>query len=944
MDSTTEVYAIDAQVYIPGALVSGTGCTVSGTTVTKTGGAADTWDAQCTSAALVGNAQCSFSVGQINKQIIAGFSTNALGDASYTSVNYGIYFTDFGALYAYESGIGQIDLGMAYATTDSFSIKYNGSTVKYYKNGVEIRSVAASAGLSLSFDSSFYSAGAALTNVIVGSVDTKRFATHGIYYNNKFYEPRIKNPWNFQQTLFLKDSTSGDSTSGFGVVELINNDGGLDTFTTYGFDGRPIVLRKIIAGVATLLMSCGMEQPTTTWDTVSIRIKDKQILFNVPIQPTKYGGTNVLPDGVDGTDDIKGKPKPLLLGQVSNATPFCVNTSRLIYQGHESALQDITAVYDKGVSLARGTDYSSAADMQANQPAPGEYRAYLAGGMFRLGSSPAGQITFDAIEGATAADRTAAQIAKRIALRALPSAEISAADVTALDTANSAVVGIYINSESTIQAALNEVLDSVGAAFTFDSAGVLRMTRIVAPAGSPVATYGTSEVLNIERKPTNDEGRGVPPYKVNLGYGKNNTVQNANQLAGIAVGEINKNWLKTAFSLYGLAPPSTLAYGNGCILGGSASSSWYLFKSVDDGKTWTLTPDLPASTVHQISFGAGRWIAKNSTSTYYTSDDNGVTWVPRTNPFGAVATPNVFYANGKWLWFKSGTTTGYRSDDGASWTAFTLPDYFSADPGISYGNGRYVAAGPMATMNIGAVSSTDCITWTQQALPATDVPLSNHNKLVFGNARHVLVIGSYANFFYSDDALTWTKAALPKTPPTLINIAFAYDQFMISGSNGFQLIANDGSVWLNAQEVGANSITTTLTTQSGVIGFDTSTAYIYARVLNLLALVSAEYRTVTAVDSSILIKHPTAREINKNTLIVSKTAAQTEADRLLALKKVDRDYMSIKVDNSLVPVDIIGKVVSIKIPRYGYDNGKLFVVLGTIFNYEMKQTELLIWG
>lgn len=938
MTESIEVYTIDADVYIPGTLVAGTGCTVSGTTVTKTGGVDGAWDVQCTSSApLVGNAQCSFSSGQMNQDVQAGFSLTPMASAHYNTMNYAIFFYTDGNQYIYEDGTYIGVGGDVFTTSDIFEINYNGSTVKYYKNGVEIRSVAASAGLSLSFDSSFYSAGASLTNVIVGSVDTKRFATHGIYYNNNYYEPRIKNPWNFQQTLFLKDSTSGDSTSGFGVVELINTDGGLDAFVNYGMDGRPIVLRKIIAGVATLLMSCSMEQPTTTWDTVSLRVKDKQMLLNVPCQPTKYGGTNVLPDGGEGADDIKGKPKPLLFGDLSrpngtgngNCTPYCVNTSRLIYQGHESALQDITAVYDKGVSLTRGTNYSSAADMQANQPAPGEYRAYLAGGMFRLGSSPAGQITFDAIEGATAADRTAAQVAKRIALRALPSAEISAADVTALDTANSAVVGIYINSETTIQAALNEVLDSVGAAFTFDSAGVLRMTRIVAPSGSPVAEYGTAEIRAIERKPTNDEGRGVPPYKINLGYGKNNTVQNAGQLAGSLS---RSDWGAT--SLPSTASWFRTVFGNGAFVA-IAKNSNKSCRSID-GVNW-VEHALPANVNwYSITYGNGLFVAIAYNTDIYATSPDGITWTQRTLPVstGWMAS----YGNGVFVVITN-YTTSLTSTDGINWTSRTIPVSGNWQL-ITYNKGLFVAIAQGGAI---AVTSPDGVTWTQRTLPAT----ATWSSITYGNGFFVTVASGTNTYATSPDGITWTQRTLP-TAGGAVSVKYGDGVFITLAYNStVSLMSADGINWDSVSLPTTNYYA--LEYGNGMfvaLGYDLATGAMYRTLAaaERIEYLSKEFRTVTAVDTTILQKHPTAREINKNTLIVSKTAAQTEADRLLALKKVDRDYLSIKVDNSLVPVDVIGKVIILKIPRYEYDAGKLFIVLGTVTDYSLKTTELLIWG
>ena len=260
----------------------------------------------------------------------------------------------------------------------------------------------------------------------------------GYVHEGNYYEPRIQHPGRLKRALFSEGKTSGPGQIGFGEVVLVNTDGALDALTTYGFDGRQIMIKRGLALGATLasvvlLAACGMEQATSSWDEVAIRIKDRKQELNVPLQANKYGGTNVLPNGVDGTADIQGKPKPLLFGTVKNATPVLVNTSKLIYQLHDGVLATVTGVYDKGIPLAAGTPYTSQADMEANAPAAGQYRAWLAGGAVRLGAAPAGVVTADAAEGATEADRSAAKLAQRLAARAIATGDIDAADITALD-------------------------------------------------------------------------------------------------------------------------------------------------------------------------------------------------------------------------------------------------------------------------------------------------------------------------------------------------------------------------------------------------------------------------------------------------------------------------------------------------------------------------------
>lgn len=780
------------------------------------------------------------------------------------------------------------------------------------------------------------------------------YATQGIYDGVYYFEPRLKQPGNFQQNIFANGTTGGASQTGYGEIVLINSDGGLDVFPTYGLDGRPIVLRKIIAGVATILMSCSMEQPIPTWDTVPIRIKDKQQLFNVSIQPTKYGGTNILPGGNDGTDDIKGQPIPLGYGDFHNATPKLVNTSRLIYQGHESALQDIPAVYDKGVSLVRGADYASAADMQATGPAPGTYRAYLAAGMFRLGSSPAGQITFDGIEGATAADRTAAQIAKRIALRVLSSGEIDTVGVTTLDTANSAVVGIYISNETNVAPVLDEVLNSVGAWYGFDSLGILNMGRLEAPTGTPIATLTTAEILEISRQATADEGRGVPPYKVNLGYNKNYTVQTKDNIAGI----LNTAWGAPA-TLPGVAGYyCKLLYGNGLFVLLSTGTTTYY--TSPDAITWTsrtlpgVLPALPGSQDGLAAIYAGNQfvLMAYNTSVIYTSSD-GITWATRAGSSGG-PWQSLSYGNGTYVAVRnSGTTSCVQySYDAIVWFAANMP--VAGDwRAVGFGNGMFLATRYGAGIN-GAATSLDGITWTAQTLGSSHGTM----KIIYANGLFVLC-GQNNVLFTTPNGVNYDIRNLNASGYATGDYGAGKFCFPISVANlsgpsllGATLTTDLISFYPNTTA----TIGSTLSPPNVLICYgdglfvminhDTNTSYNYRATAGVdrAQYLLKDYRTVTLADSSVLTKHPTARELNINTLIVNGSDAVTEATRILALRKVDRDYLSVKVHSNVLSSDLLGKVISIQVPRYGYDSGKLFVITGATYDYELGTTTLQVWG
>jgi hypothetical protein len=211
-----------------------------------------------------------------------------------------------------------------------------------------------------------------------------------------------------------------------------------------------------------------------------------------------------------------------------------VNTSRLILE--VGPVASVDGVYDRGAVLTAGAVYVSQADMEATAPAAGQFRAWPAGGYVRLGSSPAGQVTADVTEGATPADRTAAQVLKRLALLAgIPLADISAGDLAALDAANPAVVGIWLDDETTARAAMDRIAASVGAFYGFDGAGVLRMARLEVPAGAPVVALDVYDYRrDLARSAPKDNG--VPVWIATVKHSKIWTVQ-PSDLAGVVTAD-----------------------------------------------------------------------------------------------------------------------------------------------------------------------------------------------------------------------------------------------------------------------------------------------------------------------------------------------------------------------------------------------------------------------
>jgi hypothetical protein len=181
------------------------------------------------------------------------------------------------------------------------------------------------------------------------------------------------------------------------------------------------------------------------------------------------------------------------------------------------------------IALGTRTNYVDATALEAEAQAPlaGEYNVYLAGGYFRLGAPPAGLITADVTQGAAASDRTAGQLFTDVlTLAGKTAADWSTGDVTALDTANDAVLGDWVNEERTCAEQLDRIAASVGAWWGVDRLGIYRIQQLTAPSGTPAAAFVAADMLRpLERIVPTDPGRGIPVFQTRVRWGRVGAVQ-----------------------------------------------------------------------------------------------------------------------------------------------------------------------------------------------------------------------------------------------------------------------------------------------------------------------------------------------------------------------------------------------------------------------------------
>jgi hypothetical protein len=390
-------------------------------------------------------------------------------------------------------------------------------------------------------------------NKATGAVETLRFCTGWAYRlrptetpDNALYRPFVIDAGWSRVNVFTKPGDFGNVTPG--QIILDDSTGTLGKqLIGYAFDGRKIVQRIGVRGAAypagfTTILNGTMDgQPSFNWNKIVFRPADLSLSLAKPLQSLRYAGSNVLPNGLEGVDDLKGKVKPIVLALASNMPPYLSNTSKLIF--HVSIPcgtlpHSVSAVRDKGVPLTADAAYASLADLQddTKAPAAGHYKVYASavdGCYIRLGSSPIGQITLDAAYG-NAADRTHAQCWNRVlqVFGGVAPAAISAADVAALDTALPGEIECALFDEAQIDRVLREIANSAGASWYGDPAGTHRLQQWAAPAGTPVETITSLRTEKMDITDSVGNGDVAPAYLVTLSFGRNWTVQQDASLGG----------------------------------------------------------------------------------------------------------------------------------------------------------------------------------------------------------------------------------------------------------------------------------------------------------------------------------------------------------------------------------------------------------------------------
>lgn len=110
------------------------------------------------------------------------------------------------------------------------------------------------------------------------------------------------------------------------------------------------------------------------------------------------------------------------------------------------------------------------------------------------------------------------------------------------------------------------------------------------------------------------------------------------------------------------------------------------------------------------------------------------------------------------------------------------------------------------------------------------------------------------------------------------------------------------------------------------------------------AFASEEWRTVVVKDDAVATAFLMAQELTFSSLLVNAADAQTEANRRLSLYKVQRDRYRVPIKTEYVDTVNLGSIVSLRLNRFGLNNGKKFLVIGMTEDFANGTTILDLYG
>jgi hypothetical protein len=785
----------------------------------------------------------------------------------------------------------------------------------------------------------------------IAGIRTLRYSTVGFATRptesppDTHYDERLLQPAVLRREMFSAGATQGRSRVGYGDLVLANGDGALDALVGYGFDGRPITIRRgdvgavYPSGYTTVLVGT-MAGVEVNFATITVKLRDRQAEVEIPLQTTKYAGDNALPDGLEGTpDDLQGKPKPLCFGKVVNVAPPCVNTAKLIYQLHDGELASVEMVYDRGQDLAFGLEFTNRTPIFANGINGIAYGAgvfVVVGDGGLLSTSPTGTGSWTARTSSFGSD-----------------------NILGVTFANGIFVAV---------GALGKVATS--------SDGITWTQR--------TSNFGTDDIRTVAY------GEGLF-----VAAGQNAATNNHH-----ITSPDGTTWTARTNS-FGSAAVWKVVYGFGQFVFVGDSGN---VETSSDGLTTTARTSGVTNNLLGLTVGRDLYVAVGSnTGPVLLTSPDGITWTPQAHGFDTSNIQVAGYFGG--TYFVAGSAGKVAvSTDGERWTRRTSSWASQARFAVGSGLGLVLLGGLGGNYDTSSVagqayaSEADLLDDDLAPAPGTYKVYLTGGYFRLGAVPAGLITADVTQGAAASNrtaAQLWkavlervglTSADYSAADATALDVANAavlgyWTDQEVRASEVLDLIAQSVGAWWGVDRTGVFRIQQ-LTAPSGtpvlalVAGdlippFDRITPTDPGRGIPVYAVtvrwgrlgvvqgtdlagavtdvrrayLAKEWREVRSLDASVQTAHPLAPELIMDTLLTTEADADAEADRVLALRSVLRDRYGFRIplDEDSVTVDL-GQVVSLTHDRFSLSAGKSFRVVVLEPDAAHHRLRLELWG
>lgn len=211
------------------------------------------------------------------------------------------------------------------------------------------------------------------------------------------------------------------------------------------------------------------ERAELSLDELKITCRDQSILFDRPVQNNTYAGTG----GYEGTIDLKGTIKPLVLGHIEHGTPVLVDPILNLYQFNDGPVHSPLLIMYQGGATNFAPVLSTS--LLTWNPTPTDVAANICyidftRGMFRTAAPSPAPITFSyGYSTSVPTTNTLSDIVTAILQRAVPEVSIDANSFALHKSRQQHEMGIYITDNISVREAFRKLCAPNGNSVIIDN-------------------------------------------------------------------------------------------------------------------------------------------------------------------------------------------------------------------------------------------------------------------------------------------------------------------------------------------------------------------------------------------------------------------------------------------------------------------------------------------